>query len=225
VASLAAGTPLKLRYALSGESVPCYKIAVDVGGRQIDGYLPASAIDGLDTFDKSRKDAAWVTTSEALNAVRNTTSLDALKAPEGGRVPLPASAKVVLAQAEQLIDANQPGRAMALLEPEIQKRRDPALLSMAGVAAWRADEAKRALGYWREALELAPNPDLEKLYKRVEKERTNDQSGEKLYGVRVVLRYDAGTVPVDTARGMVTAVDSAFARVSAQLGSSPKRKS
>jgi hypothetical protein len=89
---------------------------------------------------------------------------------------------------------------------------------MAGVAAWRADEAKRALDYWRESLDLAPNPDLEKLYKRVEKERTNDQSGEKLYGVRVVLRYDAGTVPVDTARGMVTAVDSAFARVSAQLG-------
>ena len=218
VASLAAGTPLKLRYALSGESVPCYKVAVDTEGRQIDGYLPASAIEGLDTFDKSRKDANWVTTSEALNAVRGTPSLEALKAPEGGRTPLPASLKVVLAQAEQLIDANQPGRAMALLEPEIQKRRDPALLSMAGVAAWRADEAKRALEYWRESLELAPNADLEKLYKRVEKERTNDQSGEKLYGVRVVLRYDAGTVPVDTARGMVTAVDSAFARVSSQLG-------
>jgi hypothetical protein len=218
VASLAAGAPLKLRYALSGESVPCYKVAVEVGGQQIDGYLPASAIDGLDTFDKSRKDANRVSTSEALNAVRGTPSLEALKAPEGARAPLPASLKVVLAQAEQLIDANQPGRAMALLEPEIQKRRDPVLLSMAGLAAWRADEAKRALEYWRESLDLAPNPDLDKLYKRVEKERTNDQSGEKLYGVRVVLRYDAGTVPVDTARGMVTAVDSAFARVSAQLG-------
>jgi hypothetical protein len=218
VASLAAGTSLKLRYALSGESVPCYKVAVDLGGRQIDGYLPASAIEGLDTFDKRRKDAAWAAITEALNAARGTPSLEALKAPEGGRVALPASVKVVLAQAEQLIDANQPGRAMALLEPEIQKRRDPALLSMAGVAAWRADEAKRALEYWRESLELAPNPGLEKLYKRVEKERTNDQSGEKLYGVRVVLRYDAGTVPVDTARGMVTAVDGAFARVSAQLG-------
>jgi hypothetical protein len=218
VASLAAGTPLKLRYALSGESVPCYKVAVDMGGRQIDGYLPASAIEGLDTFDKNRKDAAWVTTNEALNAVRAMPSLDALKAPEGGRTPLPDSLKVVLAQAEQLIDANQPQRALMLLEPEIQKRRDPVLLSMAGVAAWRADEARRALEYWRESLELAPNPDLEKLYKRVEKERTNDQSGEKLYGVRVVLRYDRGTVPVDTARGMVTAVDSAFARVSAQLG-------
>ena len=107
---------------------------------------------------------------------------------------------------------------MELLEPEIQKRRDPALLAMAGVAAWRADDARRALEYWRESLELAPNPDLEKLFKRVEKERSNDQSSEKLYGMRVVLRYDSGTVPTDTARAMVNVVDGTFARVSQQLG-------
>ncbi len=218
VATLPAGTPLKLRYALSGESVPCYKIAAEVGGRQIDGYLPAAAIEGLDSFDKGRRDAAWVTTSEALSAVRNAASLDALKAPDGARTPLPASAKVVLAQAEQLIGANQPAKALELLQPEMQKRRDPALLAMAGVAAWRADEAKRALEYWQESLELAPNPNLEKLVKRVEKERSNDQSGNKLYGMRVVLRYDSATVPTDTAREMVNVVDSTFARVSQQLG-------
>ena len=218
VQRLAAGAPLKLRFALSGESVPCYKVAVEVGGRQIEGYLPVTAIAGLDSFDKGRKEAAWVNVNEALNAARNAAALDALKAPEGARSPLPASAKVILAQADQLIEANQPGKALAMLDPEIQKRRDPALLSMAGVAAWRADQGKRALEYWRESLDLAPNPDLENLYKRVEKEQTHDQSGEKLYGVRVVLRYDSDTVPVETARGMVAAVDSAYARVSAQLG-------
>jgi tetratricopeptide (TPR) repeat protein len=215
---LAAGSPIELRFALSGETVPCYKVAVEVGGRQIEGYLPATAIAGLDSFDKGRKEAAWVTVNEALNAARNAASIEALKAPEGTRSSLPASAKVILAQADQLIEANQPGKALAMLEPEIQKRRDPAFLSMAGVAAWRADEAKRALEYWRESLDLAPNPDIEKLYRRVEKEQIHDQSGEKLYGVRVVLRYDADTVPVETARGMVKAVDSTFARVSEQLG-------
>ena len=218
VQRLAAGAPLKLRFALSGESVPCYKVAVEVGGRQIEGYLPVTAIAGLDSFDKGRKEAAWVNVNEALNAARNAAALDALKAPEGARSPLPASAKVILAQADQLIEANQPGKALAMLDPEIQKRHDPALLSMAGVAAWRADQGKRALEYWRESLDLAPNPDLENLYKRVEKEQIHDQSGEKLYGVRVVLRYDSDTVPVETARGMVAAVDSAYARVSAQLG-------
>ncbi len=217
VERLAAGAPLKLRFALSGEKVPCYKVTVDVGGRQIEGYLPVTAIAGLDSFDKARKEAAWGGVDQAVNATRSA-SLDALKAPEGARFTLPPSVRVILAQADQLIGANQPGKALAMLEPEIQKRRDPALLSMAGVAAWRADEAKRALEYWRESLDLAPNPELEKLYQHVEKERTNDQSGEKLYGVRVVLRYDRDTVPVETARGMVGAVDSAFARVSQQLG-------
>ena len=224
VASLPAGTPLQLRFALSGESVPCYKIAAVVGGRQIDGYLPAAAIEGLDSFDKGRRDASWVTTSEALNAVRNAPPLDALKAPDGARLALPASAKVVLAQAEQLIDANQPGKALELLAPEIQKRRDPSLLAMAGVAAWRADDTKQALEYWHDSLELAPNPGLENLIKRVEKERSSDQSGDKLYGMRVVLRYDSATVPTDTARAMVGVVDSTFARVSQQLGCNAEEK-
>ncbi len=218
VERLAAGVPLKLRFALSGERVPCYKVAVEVGGRQIEGYLPVTAIAGLDSFDKARKEAAWVNVNEALNAARSSASLDALKAPVGARSTLPASARVILAQADQLIEANQPGKALAMLEPEIQKRRDPALLSMAGVAAWRADEGRRALEYWRESMDLAPNPGLEKLYQHVQKEQAHDQSGEKLYGVRVVLRYDRDTVPVETARGMVGAVDSAFARVSEQLG-------
>ena len=224
VQQLTAGAPVKLRFALSGEKVPCYKVAVEVGGRQIEGYLPATAIAGLDSFDKGRKEAAWVTVNEALAAARNAASIEALKAPEGARSTLPPSARVILAQADQLIEANQPGKALAILEPEIQKRRDPALLSMAGVAAWRADEAKRALEFWRESLDLAPNPDIEKLYHRVEKEQTHDQSGEKLYGVRVVLRYDADTVPIETARGMVGAVDSAFSRVSQQLGCSAEEK-
>src|SRR5579863_186883 len=76
VQKLAAGDPIKLRFALSGESVPCYKVAVEVGGRQIEGYLPATAIAGLDSFDKGRKDAAWVTVNEALNAARNAAALD-----------------------------------------------------------------------------------------------------------------------------------------------------
>jgi tetratricopeptide (TPR) repeat protein len=224
VASLPAGTPLQLRFALSGESVPCYKIAAEVGGRQIDGYLPAAAIEGLDSFDKGRRDASWVTISEALTAVRNAPGFDALKAPVGVRIPLPASSKVVLAQAEQLINANQPGKALELLEPEMQKRRDPSLLAMAGVAAWRADDTRQALEYWRESLELAPNPNLETLIKRVEKERSSDQSGDKLYGMRVVLRYDSATVPTDTARAMVSVVDSTFARVSQQLGCNAEEK-
>ena len=118
----------------------------------------------------------------------------------------------------------QPARALALLEPELQKRRDPALLAMAGVASWRADDSRHALEYWREALDAAPNPGLEQLYKQVQREQSNDQSSEKLYGVKVVLRYDSGTIPVDTARAMVKVVDSTYARVSSELGCAAEEK-
>jgi hypothetical protein len=33
VATLDAGAPLKIRYALAGESVPCYKVTVEIGGK------------------------------------------------------------------------------------------------------------------------------------------------------------------------------------------------
>jgi len=224
VVSLPAGVPLKLKYSLAGESVPCYKVSTEVSGKVVEGYLPATAIEGLESFDKLRREAIWITTSDALNALHNTQPLAELKANPSTAPALPASAKVILAQAEQSIEAGQPGRALSLLEPEIKKRRDPALLSMAGVAAWRADDAKQALEYWRESLDAAPNPDLERLYKQVQKERTNDQSSEKLYGVRVVLRYDSATVPVDTARAMVTVVDGTFARVASQLGCAAEEK-
>jgi hypothetical protein len=53
---------------------------------------------------------------------------------------------------------------------------------------------------------------------RVEKETAGDQSTAKLYGLRVLLRYDANLVPVETARQMVTALDQEFARISDTLG-------
>src|SRR5579871_5375063 len=55
IATLPAGTPLTIRFALSGESVPCYKVTAETDGKKFEGYLPASAIDGLEEFDKARK--------------------------------------------------------------------------------------------------------------------------------------------------------------------------
>jgi hypothetical protein len=224
IASLPPGTPLKLRFALSGESIPCYKVVADLEGKPIEGYLPVSAMQGLDSFDKARRNAAWISVTEALSAVRSVQPSADLKAPTGAAVPLPASARVVLAQAEQFIEAGRPGKALAMLEPEIKKRRDPYLLSTAGVAAWRADDARQALDYWRESLSILPNPALEKLYLQVEQERTSDRSGEKVFGNKVVLRYDAAAIPADTARAMVAAVDNAYARVSLQLGCNAEEK-
>jgi hypothetical protein len=123
----------------------------------------------------------------------------------------------IAGQATQLIETSQPAKALALLEPELKKK-DPNLLALAGVAAWRADDSQRALDLWRASLTLQPNPSLETLVRRVERETKGDQSTEKLYGTRVILRYESAAVSVETARGMVGALDEEYARIAGRLG-------
>jgi len=216
VATLPVGTPLTLRYALSGESTPCYKVAVSSNGSTVEGYLSAGAIDGLDEFDKERRDASWVDTAQMLQAVRAV----AQKKPEllVSTTGMTAREADLLRQATHFIELSQPGKALAMLEPEIRRKRDPIFLEIAGEAAWLSDDSARALDYWRSSLDLRPDADLDRLYQRVQKEAKNDQSAEKLYGVNVVLRYDRNAVSTDAARLMLGAVDDTIATVSAQLG-------
>src|ERR1700735_3085761 len=71
VASLDAGAPVKIRYALAGESFPCYKVTVETGGKTLDGFLPASAISGLDEFEKGLRDASWPDPEKVLSSIRS----------------------------------------------------------------------------------------------------------------------------------------------------------
>jgi hypothetical protein len=208
VATLPAGAPVTIRFALSGESVPCYKVSAESGGKTYEGYLLASAIDGLEDFDKARQEARWFDAAQLLGSIDTSVPLPSMKG-----VP-----KGVASDALQLIQVSQPGKALELLEAELRKRKDPGLMTLAGIAAWRSDDGKRALEYFRNALALEPNRDLENLIKRVERETKGDQSGEKLVGMRVVLRYESGTVPVDSARQMLGVLDEEYARIAAQLG-------
>lgn len=210
LASLDAGAPVKIRYALAGESIPCYKVTVETGGKTLEGFLPASAISGLDEFEKGLRDAGWSDPAQMLSAIRASAPMPSL-----GAHVAPSTAS---SQAASLIEASQPAKALELLENELRKKSDPTMLALAGVAAWKSDDPQRALVYWKNSLDLQPNPELERLYKRIEKETAGDQSTAKLYGLRVLLRYDANLVPVDTARQMVTALDQEFSRISESLG-------
>lgn len=209
VATLAAGTPLSIRYALPGESTACYKVAIPSGGEAIEGYLSASAIEGLEDFERGRRDAAWLDVTQAISAIRTSERYPAMAT--GGSQSLAG-------EAARLIETSQPSKALNLLAPEIRRRKNPALLALAGVAAWRADDNRRALEYWRSALEIQPNPEIERLYRRVERETSGDQSADRILGLRVLLRYDSLTVSAETARRMVTVLDDEFLRISGQLG-------
>src|SRR5579862_4390923 len=118
VATLPEGATLTLRYAMAGESVPCYKVAAEANGRTVEGYLFADAIAGLDDFEKGRRDAAWLETVQVMKQLPSLAK--------------GADAQGVANQAMQLIQASQPSKALALLEPELHKKPDAGLLAVAG---------------------------------------------------------------------------------------------
>ncbi len=211
VTTLPSAAPVTIRFALSGEATPCYKVAVEHGGKTVEGYLSASELDGLEQFDQGRREAAWMDTPQMMAA------LPALARGAPGRVG-------VAAEATRLIEASQPSKALQILDAELRTKKDPNLMALAGIAAWRADDSKQALEYWRGSLALAPNRDLENIYRRVERETKGDQSTDKLVGMRVVLRYDHTTVSPDTARDMLGVLDQEFTRISSELGCSAEER-
>ena len=65
---------------------------------------------------------------------------------------------------------------------------------------------------------------MEKLYRQVERESKNDQSNDRLYGLRVLLRYESSVVPTETARQMTAVLDQEFIRISQTLGCSAEER-
>lgn len=202
IATLAPGEPLTIKFRLAAEG--CVKVAAKAEGKSVEGFLPVSAISGLDEFEKGIEDAKMIDVKQAIQATTRAMPTLVMTGVAG--------------EASKLIESSRPQKALELLEPELIKKRDPGLLALAGVAAWRSDDAKKALAYWSESMAAQPNPDLERLYKRVEREAKGDQSTDRLVGMRVLLRYEAKTVPIETARQMLGVLDEEYMRISAQLG-------
>ena len=52
------GSPVTVKFSLSGQSEPCYKVTTTIGGKTVEGYLPGTAISDLESFDQARKAGA-----------------------------------------------------------------------------------------------------------------------------------------------------------------------
>jgi tetratricopeptide (TPR) repeat protein len=207
IATLAAGTTVEVRFRVADGS-DCFKIAATVDGKPVVGYVGASALSNVDQFEQQRTAAASLDSSRALNPVEA----------ESKKV-VARSTDPALKQASQLLETNQPSRALELLEPLLKRDpRNPDLLLLAGLAAYRADQARTALDYWKQSLDLAPNGALQGIYDKARRESQADQSGDKLYGLHVALRYEGQTLPADTARAVVATLDQEFSRISSLLG-------
>jgi tetratricopeptide (TPR) repeat protein len=207
IASLPKGTPVEVRFRLSDGS-DCFKIAATIDGKDVLGYVPGSALTGVERFDRERSSAASVDTLRALNPVAAET-----------KKAVARTGDPALDRATQLLDANQPAAALDQLQAVVQKRpRDANVLVLAGLAAYRADQLHTALDYWKQALDIAPNEQLAAVYARVQREAGADHSGEKLLGYHVALRYEGQALPADTARAVLAVLDEDYSRIAAQLG-------
>jgi tetratricopeptide (TPR) repeat protein len=207
IANLPAGTPVEVSFRVADGS-DCFKIAATVNGKSVVGYVGAAALANVDQFEKQRTAAVSLDVSRALNPVEAESRKLAAR-----------SGDPVLTRASQLIEANQPSQALDILEPQLKRDpKNPNLLLLAGLAAYRADQARIALDYWKQSLDLAPNDALGRIYEKVRRESESDRSSDKIFGMHVALRYEGQTLPADTARAVVSTLDREFSRISSLLG-------
>jgi tetratricopeptide (TPR) repeat protein len=129
------------------------------------------------------------------------------------------SSDAAVNRAGQLLNRSQPSQALELLRAAIQRHpRDPDVLLLAGLAAYRSDQLGAALGYWTQSLDLAPNAALNAIYEDAKREAQADRSGDQLYGTHIALRYEGGALSAGTARSMLSTLEEDYSRISAQLG-------
>ncbi|MCX6623914.1 MAG: hypothetical protein NTY38_23195 [Acidobacteria bacterium] len=208
VARLSAGLPVTVKFAISGESVPCYKISTVMEGRTLEGYVAASALANSEEFDGLRRTARTIDLPDTLTAPVRAGASGA-----GG------------ADAVEMILKNQPAQALESLERQLRTRpKDSRLLALAGFAAYRADDATRATEYWRRSLDVHPDPEIEHIYLKVKREMDADRSSRRTYGSRFLVRYDDADVSADLARTMVQALEEEYSRIAGELGCSAQER-
>jgi len=209
IASVPAGTPVEIRFRLSDGS-DCFKVSATLDGQTVMGYVAASGLAGLDQFERGRSSAASADTIRELRPMEAASQK--LIAHTGDQA---------LDRAAQLLGANQPAQALELLEPAVKRHHnDPNVLLLTGLAAYRSDQLRAALDYWKQSLDLAPNVTLARVYERVRREAEADHSGEKLLGMHIALRYEGEALPSDTARAILSTLDEDYSRIAGQLGCS-----
>ena len=207
VASLPSGTPVEVRFRLADGS-DCFKVSATMNGNEVLGYVPASALTGLERYEQERSSAASVDVLRALNPVINETKKAVAKTGD------PA-----LDRAQQFLEANQPAQALEQAQIALPRHPgDPNVLFLAGLSAYRADQLHQALDYWKQALDIAPDAQLLAIYQKVKREAESDRSADKLYGVHVALRYEGEALPADTARAVLSMLDEDYSRIAGQLG-------
>jgi len=205
VTTLAAGTPVSLRFSISGDAGTCYKVSAAVDGQTVSGYVQAARLSGTDSWRAAVNAAPKITTPTPVAALT-----DAAPAVPAGPAPL--------IEATKLMKQQQPKAALALLERRVKSgSKDYDTLVMAGMAARAADEPRAALGYLQDSQKIREEAGVKRMLDEVRREVGGDASAERLYSNHFLLRYEGATLDAETARGMLAVLEEEYARVAGEL--------
>lgn len=214
VAQLPAGTEVDIRSSISGSAGTCYKISATVEGKQVAGYVPKQAVGNAAAFDAARRSARAIG-GEGGGASAASRAADQQQI----QSTLTVTKQHPASRAMELLNENQPAEALRILEPALAKvPADVALHTVAGLAYYKMDDLDRAIRHWRDAEDIAPSAAVQNLLRKAEREKGADSGSDRTLGIRVVLRYERGSVPAALAQSMVQVLDEEFSRISAQLG-------
>ena len=255
VAQLPEGHKVRLRFAIAGSDSPCYSVSAEVDGRSVRGYVSKDALEGIEAFEQTRRDAdsgsissgrvssgqvemLGLPPSVELSAIPNESETPGIRAKIREAVDLikkrdPAAAEKVLLSAgmprdhpqvallhgQALLQLSRPDKALEVAEAALKSHPNNAdLLALAGVSLYRRDEVAGAGRYLKRSLEVQPNPQLERFYRKIEMELAGDKSDDVTYGTRFILRYEGETLKPDAARRFSAALEREVNRISYQLG-------
>lgn len=214
VADLPAGTALTIRFAMNG----CYSVQARVGGQTYSGFLPAAAVRGVDRWDQQRRNARSLDSPSSYSFFPKQQPANAGVAPNGAN-PDFSKASPLLQNVSELILQNRPAEALVLLEGELRRKpKDPQLLAMAGLAAYRADSAARAVDYLRASQAIQDNPSVSALLEKAEQEKQNDRSTGVLNTPKFSLRYEPEVLSVPQARTLSALLEQEYRSISQEVG-------
>jgi hypothetical protein len=89
---------------------------------------------------------------------------------------------------------------------------------MVGMSSFQLDDMRAAEAFLKKSLSINPDPSIQQVYARVQREVEGDKSSDKTYGSRFVLRYEGDSLAPEAARALTTVFDAEFNRISYQLG-------
>ena len=250
VAQLPQGHKVRLRFAISGSDSPCYSVSAEVDGRSVRGYVSKDALEGLESFERARREAAsgsvvsgeievlGLAPSVEFSGTSGTSGAPVIRAKireaaellkkkdaaQAEKVLLSAGAppghvQVALFRGQALLQLSRPDKALKVAEAALKTHPDNAeLLALAAVSLYQRHEVAGAGRYLKRSLEIQPNPDLDRFYRKIEMELAGDKSDDVTYGTRFILRYEGETLKPAAARRFSTALEREVNRISYQLG-------